>query len=132
MDATTYSPMFTRGAKSDIPAVSDGLVRLATDTQELFIDVGNSRIKISDFVMGLDSTTILDTTSPLDKIYLASDNFHLYYHEATEGWIDLSTHHTHSSEDVTGPGSLATKNTISVTDIDTTDGLDFGNESAAT
>lgn len=129
MDATTYSPMFTRGNKADIPAVSDGLVRFAVDTEEIFIDYGNSRIQITDFVKGLDTTSILDTTSPLDKIYVASDTNQLWYYDTTESeWTNISINHTHAANQITGLGTLATQDTISIDDIDTSDGLDFGSE----
>ena len=97
---------------------------MATDSQKLFIDHGTgasaTRIEITDFVKGLTSTQILGLNSPLDKIYLASDTFVLYYYDTTASeWINLTT---------ATLGDLAMKSKITIDDVDEDDGLDFGDE----
>lgn len=132
MSATTYTPILTRGTKANLPeTVSDGKVRLTTDSQQLFFEVGSSRIEITDFVKGYNTTQILNISSPLDKIYLASDTKNLWYYNTTETeWENISIMHTHTASQISGLGSLATLNYITAANIDTTTGLDFGDEDA--
>lgn len=126
MDSTTYTKIFTRGNKAQMPSASDGIWRLATDAEELFIDVGQSHVQITDFVKGYTTTQILAIQSPLDKIYLSSDTLNLYYYDTTETeWVNLSSNHTHTTTDIT---DLATASFVTVQNIDTTEGLDFGDE----
>lgn len=128
-DATTYEKILTRGPISRLPEIDDGKIRLATDAEELFFDVGSSRIKITDVVKGYTATAILDTTSPLDKIYLASDTNQMYYYDTTNtAWINISKNHTHTSADITGLGDLAAEDTVTINVIDSVVGLDFGSE----
>lgn len=124
MAASTYTTILYRGSKADLPAASDGKILFATDTQELFIDYGQSHIKISDIVTDYSSTQIPNIQSPLDKIYLSSDTHQLYYYDST-AWVNLSINHTHTVADITDLSSTAF---ITGTNIDSTEGLDFGNE----
>lgn len=113
MAATTYNHLLTKGLKANLPATTStsDKVRLTTDSQQLFIEDGNRRIEITDFVKGLTKQQILALTTPLDKIYLASDTFSLYYYNSTtHAWLNLSS--------------------VTIDDIDETDGLDFGDEDA--
>lgn len=113
MAATTYTTIFTKGLKANLPtpASTSKEIRLATDSQQLFIDNGTQRIEITDFVKGYNHTQILALTNPLDKIYLASDNFFLYYYDRTNHtWLNL--------------------NSITIDNIDDDEGLDFGDEDA--
>ena len=115
MAANTYNPILTKGLKANLPnpTSSSKEIRLTTDSQQLFIDNGTNRIEITDFVKGLNHTQILALNTPLDKIYLASDNFNLYYYDKTNHtWINLSS--------------------ITIDNIDEDDGLDFGDEDATT
>lgn len=63
-----------------------------------------------------------------DSIWMDTDNHQLYYEDETAGWINLSINHVHNIDDITDIGSIAAKNTISITDIDATNGIDFGCE----
>lgn len=113
MAATTYTTILTKGLKANLPTptAASKQIRLTTDSQELFIDNGTTRIQITDFVKGLTSTQIRNLQSPLDKIYLASDNLNLYYYDKTaHAWVNFSK--------------------ISIDNIDEDDGLDFGDEDA--
>ena len=126
MDGTTYAKIFTRGTQASLDSTTtvvpivDGTIRLTTDSQRLFIDQSASRIEITDFVKGLTAQQILGTNSPLDKIYLASDTFVLYYYnKLTSEWINLTT---------ASLGALAMKTSVTINEIDEIDGLDFGDE----
>ena len=126
MAASTYTSILYRGTKATLPTAVDGNILLATDTEELFIDYGQSHIKISDIVTGMSSTQIVAIQSPLDKIYVASDTQQLYYYDST-AWVNISINHTHSIADIT---DLSTSSFVTVVNIDSTEGLDFGNEDA--
>lgn len=126
-DATTYEKLFYRGVEANIPEANDGAILFTTDSEKLFIDYGESHIEITDFVKGYDTSTILDITSPLDKIYLASDSNHLYYHDGTN-WIDVISNHTHTASAITDLGDLATVDVVNISNVDSTEGLDFGDE----
>lgn len=113
MAAQTYTNILTKGLKANLPTPtsSSKQIRLTTDSQELFIDNGATRIQITDFVKGLTHTQITGLQSPLDKIYLASDNLNLYYYDRTNHtWVNF--------------------NKVTIDNIDEDDGLDFGDEDA--
>lgn len=126
MAASTYTNILYRGTKATLPTAVDGNILLATDTEELFIDYGQSHIKISDIVTGMSSTQIVAIQSPLDKIYVASDTKQLYYYDSTT-WVNISINHTHTVADIT---DLASTAFITAVNVDSTEGLDFGNEDA--
>lgn len=88
--AKTYTKLHSRGLASALPSVNieDGKIRLATDTGQLYFDVGNRRIEISDFVMGLTEDDILATLAPLPKIYLAKDTLNMFYY-TDNGWENI-------------------------------------------
>ena len=128
MSSTSYAKILTRGTKSQLPSASDGKIRFTTDSQQLFIDVGNSHIEITDFVKGYTAAQILQIQSPLDKIYLSSDTFNLYYYDTTNHeWKNLFANHTHTTSQIT---DLTTSSFVTVLNVDTTEGLDFGDEDA--
>ncbi len=129
-DSTTYAPILTRGTISQLPNAEDGKIRFATDSQQLFIDYNNSHIEITDYVKGYTADQILNNiSSPLDKIYLASDTLQAYYYDTTE-WINISVNHSHPADSITGLGGLAEVDFITIDNVDTTSGLDFGDEDA--
>lgn len=126
MASTTYTNILTRGTEAQLPAISDGKIRFVTDSQKLFIDCGASRIEITDFVKGYTTSQILAIQSPLDKLYLSSDTFTLYYYNQTgTTWEKVFAPHTHVTADIT---DIATVPFVTVNNIDTTEGLDFGDE----
>ena len=126
MASTIYTTILTRGTKATLPSAEDGKIRFATDSEQLYIDVGNSHIEITDFVKGYTTAEILEIQSPLDKIYLSSDTFNLYYYDSdTTSWVNINILHEHSTSQIT---DLRTTAFVTIDNIDTTDGLDFGDE----
>ena len=90
--STPYNQIFTRGLKENLPSapIVDGKIRFATDTNELFIDFGVTRIQITDVIKGYTEEQVRAITTPLNKIYLASDNLKLLYYSNAE-WHELNT-----------------------------------------
>lgn len=152
--STTYNQILTRGTKSALAStsVADGKIRFVTDSQQLFIDFGTSRIEITDVVKGYTDSQIKSLSSPLDKFYFASDTHFVYYRSGSE-WIKLNVSDNPVFEEAstrvninTGESfstlfgkikkwfsdlkALAFKDSIDVNDIDETEGLDFGDEDA--
>lgn len=107
-DSTTYSSILSKGLESNLPAVENGKIRYTTDSKKLFVEDGTSRVEITDVVKGYNTSAILQISTPLDKVYLASDTLHLYYY-ANNTWNDL--------------------NSVSIENI-SPNGLDFGDEDA--
>jgi hypothetical protein len=82
-------PNLTRGSQSDVynTTIQDGKIRFATDTGRLFIDVGTSRIEITDYVKGLTYAQIMALNNPLPKLYMAVDTLQFYsYNFGTRSW----------------------------------------------
>jgi hypothetical protein len=82
-------PNLTRGSQSDVynTTIQDGKIRFATDTGRLFIDVGTSRIEITDYVKGLTYAQIMALNNPLPKLYMATDTLQFYsYNFRTNSW----------------------------------------------
>ena len=127
MASTTYTNVLTRGTKATLPSPSDGKIRLATDSQQLFIDYGNSRIEITDYVKGYMTSQILAIQSPLDKVYMSSDNFDFYYYDKiAHTWkCVFGAHATYTTSQII---DLESTPFVTIDNIDTTDGLDFGDE----
>lgn len=150
-----YSQILTRGNKSSLASapIVDGKVRFATDTEQLYIDFGNSRIEITDVIRSYTDAEIKQLASPLEKFYFASDTKLLYYYDSTSSsWKTIggasntptfeeaeTRENINSGETLSilfgkikkwfsSLGSLAFKNSISSSDINTSDGLDFGDE----
>lgn len=86
----TYTGLHTRGLSSALDTVSieDGKIRLATDTGQLFFDIGNERKEISDFVTHLTEADILSTLAPLPKFYWAKDTLNMFRYTA-KGWENI-------------------------------------------
>ena len=82
-------PNLTRGSQSDVynTTIQDGKIRFATDTGRLFIDVGTSRIEITDYIKGLTYAQIMALNNPLPKLYMATDTLQFYsYNFGTRSW----------------------------------------------
>ena len=89
----TYNQILTRGTKANLSTtpIVDGKIRLTTDTEQLFIDFGVTRLEITDIVRGKTEDQIRSTENPLDKVYLSSDTHLLLYYDTTNStWINLS------------------------------------------
>ena len=79
----------TRGRRSTIDnvAVEDGKFRFAVDTNELFIDVKNTRIQITDIEMGYTYKDMIAIPNPLPKLYLTTDTNRFYsYDKINKKW----------------------------------------------
>ena len=79
----------TRGRRSTIDnvAVEDGKFRFAIDTHELFIDVKNTRIQITDIEMGYTYKDMIAIPNPLPKLYLTTDTNRFYsYDKINKKW----------------------------------------------
>lgn len=103
----TYNQILTRGTKANLPTtpIVDGKIRLTTDTEQLFVDFGVTRLEITDIVRGKTEDQIRSTENPLDKVYLSSDTHLLLYYDTTNStWINLSASISPSS---TTPAAVA-------------------------
>ena len=89
--ARTYNQILTRGLKTNLAStpIVDGKIRFTSDTQELFIDFGVTRVEITDVVKGLTENQIRTLESPLDKIYFSSDTHKLMY-KSGGSWLVLN------------------------------------------
>ena len=79
----------TRGRRSTIDnlSVEDGKFRFAIDTHELFIDVKNTRIQITDIEMGYTYKDMIAIPNPLPKLYLTTDTNRFYsYDKINKKW----------------------------------------------
>ena len=79
----------TRGRRSTIDnlGVEDGKFRFAVDTHELFIDVKNTRIQITDIEMGYTYEDMIAIPNPLPKLYLTTDTNRFYsYDKINKKW----------------------------------------------
>lgn len=108
----TYNQILTRGTKANLPTtpIVDGKIRLTTDTEQLFIDFGVTRLEITDIVRGKTEDQIRSTENPLDKVYLSSDTHLLLYYDTTNStWINLSSSvspATATPENIASTGSV--------------------------
>ena len=86
----TYKKMITKGYESAIgnTPIENDTLRITIDTGQLYADLNNERIEISDFVKGMTEEEIRSIFAPLPKIYFSSDTckFLIYNAEAGE-WI---------------------------------------------
>jgi hypothetical protein len=81
--------IMTRGRRSTIDntSVEDGKFRFAVDTHELFIDVKNTRIQITDIEMGYTYKDMIAIPNPLPKLYLTTDTNRFYsYDKINKKW----------------------------------------------
>ena len=74
---------FRRGSKAglDASAIANGTFNVCKDTRQLFIDIDNQRIEITDFISDYTEDEIFNLESPLDKLYLSTDTFIPYYYD---------------------------------------------------
>ena len=82
----TYSSIFSAGLKAALANanIQNYKLRFTTDTGELFLDYGNSRIPIrEDIIYGMTDTQINAIQSPSSKLYFSSDTHLLYYYDTT-------------------------------------------------
>jgi hypothetical protein len=90
MDSTSnpkeYPHLLTRGYESNLAKteISDGKIRVAVDTRQLFLDNGNERLEITDVIKGFTEEEILSNILPLQKIYLSSDTHKLYVYNFSD------------------------------------------------
>ena len=75
---------FRRGTKVglDASAILNGTFNVCKDTRQLFVDIDDERVEISDFVSNLTEDEIFALENPLNKLYLASDTFIPYYYDS--------------------------------------------------
>lgn len=85
--------ILTKGLQSslNVTEVVDGLLRFATDTGRMYLDVGNTRVPISEVVELYTEDQIKDLLAPLPKIYVSSDTHRAFvYSYSTLTWVDLA------------------------------------------
>ena len=91
-----YTGNYTKGSINAInhTEIEDGKFRVSTDTSELFIDLGNTRHHISDFIFSYTQEEITggDVTSPnVRKFYMASDTYRVYKYDSTNHeFVDIT------------------------------------------
>ena len=87
LNSSTYIRILSKGLEANLPGIEDGKLRFTTDTGRLFLDSGENRVEISDFVKDKTAQEIIQTEHPLPKFYLASDTNILYYfNNNTDQW----------------------------------------------
>jgi hypothetical protein len=86
----TYDNILTKGLKSQLASTSieDGKLRFCTDTGELFLDNGSSRVQICDINSGYTEQQLANILVPLPQVYLTSDTHRLYVY-AGGVWYDI-------------------------------------------
>ena len=76
---------------SNVP-ISDGQIVFVKDTGEQHIDVGSTRIKITDIALITDLNALKAITNPLSSklYYVISENMIAYYNSKTSDWQTLA------------------------------------------
>lgn len=124
MTNTTFPVLdyrFRRGNFSALKktAILHGSLNFTQDTRELFVDIEDKRIKISDLVLSTEPQ-IVSMTEPENKLYLAIDTFKLmYFDRKTLSWKVVGSNDvTHSSDSdfalCDGEGNIISKHYISI------------------
>ena len=88
--STSYKQILTKGFRSSLEnlAVENGKIRVATDSKQLFLDLEDERIEITDFEKQYSEEEIQGLLAPLSKIYLSSDTHKLFIYDAdNQEWI---------------------------------------------
>lgn len=69
-------------------AITNGKIHVTVDTCNLYLDTGNSRIKIGDYIVLTDDTARLNLQNPLeDKLYMVESTHSLWSYK--NGWWSL-------------------------------------------
>ena len=69
-------------------AITNGKIHVTVDTCNLYLDTGNSRIKIGDYIVLADDTARLNLQNPLeDKLYMVESTHSLWSYK--NGWWSL-------------------------------------------
>lgn len=69
-------------------AITNGKIHVTVDTCNLYLDTGNSRIKIGDYIVLTDDTERLNLQNPLeDKLYMVESTHSLWSYK--NGWWSL-------------------------------------------
>jgi hypothetical protein len=69
-------------------AITNGKIHVTVDTCNLYLDTGNSRIKIGDYIVLADDTERLNLQNPLeDKLYMVESTHSLWSYK--NGWWSL-------------------------------------------
>ena len=85
-----YTKILTKGTESTLPVnYNDGKLRFTEDTQRLFLDLENDRVEFSDFIKGLNESTIRGIDQPKPKIYLSSDTRKLLFYDSSQ-WKEVT------------------------------------------
>ena len=90
MSEPTYENLLNRGLEENLPVTyTDGKLRVTTDKLNLYLDLTDKRIKISDVITGYTQSQILALQNPIaSKLYVASDTGKVYARLATK-WVYL-------------------------------------------
>lgn len=86
-----YVKVFTKGLQSALESTSieNGKLRFTVDSGRLYLDHNTSRIAISGVVTGFTDSEIRNLSTPLPKLYVASDTLKLYASDGTD-MVDLT------------------------------------------
>ena len=83
--ALDIEKILLKGLDDDIPvSIADCALRFTTDTKRLFIEDGTSRIEITDIITSMTESQIINASSLMAKIYVASDTLEMYVSDGTD------------------------------------------------
>lgn len=115
--------LHSRVSKSNLDNVpiTDGQVILTKDTNELYVDLGEKRSSISDFIYVEDITTLNKEDANQYKVYFANKQNNLYrYNAPTSEFVPLLKDTLHELDElektVMALGQNVTENHIAVFD----------------
>lgn len=116
----------------NISPVKNGEIKVTTDTKNLFIDIDNKRIQISDFVTVVDESALNNIIAPIaNKFYYVESNNTIYKYinsnwESITSSIDILDENGRVPIEYggTGVGTVADiKNVLSINSVDNTNDL---------
>ena len=115
--------LHSRVSKSNLDNVpiTDGQVILTKDTNELYVDLGEKRSSISDFIYVEDITTLNKEDANQYKVYFANKQNNLYrYNAPTSEFVPLLKDTLHELDElektVMSLGQNVTENHVAVFD----------------
>lgn len=115
--------LHSRVSKSNLDNVpiTDGQIILTKDTKELYVDLGENRSSISDFIYVEDITTLNKEDANQYKVYFANKQNNLYrYNATTSEFVPLLKDTLHELDEleklVMALGQNVTENHIAVFD----------------